>query len=122
MSDSRTDQLPSSFFDLCSNGTESAHAIDDWVGRWHDGIDPAAVGHELHEYLGLSLAEYQVWVLDADALPYLLDARRAARPLDEVVRERLAAMVSAGRPMDRTTILGLQAWVNLRAAAHPSAA
>jgi hypothetical protein len=122
MSDDRTDRIPWSFFDLYSYGKESAEAIDDWVGRWHDGRDPGAVGRELHEYLGLSLPEYQVWVYDADALPYLLDARRAGRSLDEVVGERLAAMVSSSRPTDRTIIRGLEAWLNMRALANPTAA
>jgi hypothetical protein len=122
MSDDRTDRIPSSFFDLYSHGKESAEAIDDWVGRWHDGRDPRAVGRELHEYLGLSLREYQVWVYDADALPYLLDARRAGRSLDEVVAERLAALASAGRTTDRTIIRGLEAWLCMRATAHPTAA
>jgi hypothetical protein len=122
MSDDRPDRILSSFFDLYRHGKESAEAIDDWIGRWHDGRDPGAVCREIHEYLGLSLPEYQVWVYDADALPYLLDARRAGRSLDAVVGERLAAMVSAGRPTDRTIIRGLQAWLNMRATAHPTAA
>jgi hypothetical protein len=122
MSDDRTDRTPPSFFDLYSHGMEPAEAIDDWVARWHDGQDLAAVDRELHEYLGLSLPEYQVWVYDAGALPYLLDARGAGRSLEEAVGERLAAMVSAGRPTDRTIIRGLQAWLNMRATAHPTAA
>lgn len=122
MPDGPTDQVPPSFFDLFSRGEVSAEAIDDWVGRWHDGQDAAAAGRELSDYLGLTVPEYQVWVSDADALPYLLKARLAGRSLDEVVRERLAAMRSVGRPGDRTVIGGLQAWLTMRARRHPTAA
>jgi hypothetical protein len=122
MPDGSTDQMPPSFFDLYSRGDVSAQAIDDWVGRWHDGQDPASVGRELSEYLGLTVPEYQVWICDADALPYLLDGRRAGRALGEIVQERLAAMINAGRPGDRTVIRGLQAWLTMRARAHSTAA
>jgi hypothetical protein len=122
MSDFRTEGKPLSFFDLHGLGMASAKAIDDWVGRWHEGIDPAAVGRELHEYRGLSLPEYQVWLYDSDALPYLLDARRTHRSLDEVVGERLTAMIDAGRPADRTVIRGFQVWLNARSRAQPTVA
>jgi hypothetical protein len=122
MPDSSTDHAPPSFFDLFSRGEVSAEVIDVWVGRWHDGQDPASVGRELSDHLGLTVPEYQVWICDADALPFLLDARRAGRALDEVVRERLTAVTNAGCPEDRTVIRGLQAWLTMRTRAHPTAA
>jgi hypothetical protein len=80
-----TDQVPLLFFDLYSRGEFSAEAIDDWVGRWHDCQDPASLGRELFDYLGLTVPEYPVWVCDADALSYVLKAGLGGPSLAEVV-------------------------------------
>jgi hypothetical protein len=81
----------------------------------HDGHDPAAAGRELHDYLGLSLTEYQLWVYDADALPVILAARRGGRPLDRAVRDRLAALGRGGGMVDGTVTRGLRGWLDMRA-------
>lgn len=112
MSDAGTAKTASSFFDLYDRGAVAADAIDDWIGRWHEQADPAAVGREIHDYLGLTLPEYQVWVYDPDALPYLRAARRAGRTLDAVVRERLAALIEGDASSDETTIEGLRVWLD----------
>jgi len=99
------------FFDLYSRGAVAAEAIEDWVERWHQGQDPAAVGRDLHDYLGLSLPEYQVWVYDPDALPVLLDARRQERALEAAVRDRLAALEASVPPTDGMVLRGLRTWL-----------
>jgi hypothetical protein len=119
MSDVRAASEPVTFFDLYSTGVIPAEAIDDWVGHWHDG---AASGTELHDYLGLTLAEYQAWVYDSNALHYILDARRSGRALDQVVRDRLAALSTLGDSTDQTTRTGLRAWLDMHARAQASAA
>lgn len=101
-----------SFFDLYDRGAVAADAINDWIGRWHEQADPAAAGREIHDYLGLTLPEHQVWVYDPDALPYLCAARRVGRMLDAVVRERLTALIKRGALSDETTIEGLRAWLD----------
>jgi hypothetical protein len=111
--DRRIDAGGESFFDLYSRGAVPAEAIDDWVGRWHD--DSAAAGSEVHAWLGLSLPEYQVWAYDADALPLILETRRSGRPLDSAVRDRLAALDRADRPVDGTVTRGLRNWLRARA-------
>jgi hypothetical protein len=107
-----------SFFDLYDRGAVAADAIDDWIGRWHEQAAPAAAGRAIHDYLGLTLPAYQVWVHDPDALPYLRAARRAGRTLDAVVRERLTALVTGGALSDETTIEGLRVWLDRAAEAH----
>nr|WP_294543661.1 hypothetical protein [uncultured Rhodopila sp.] len=107
------DARGASFFDLYSRGAVAAEAIDDWVGRWHD--DPSLARQELHAWLGLSLPEYQVWVYDADALAFILEARRSGRSLDRAVEDRLAAMDRADGPVDGTVTRGLRGWLDMRA-------
>ncbi len=111
MSDTSIGTEPLSFFDLYSRGLVEAEAIDYWIGRWHANADQHMAGRELHEYLGLTLAEYQVWVYDPDALPYLLDARRSKRSLDKIVEERLTALKQADCPADQTAVRGLRTWL-----------
>jgi hypothetical protein len=122
MSDTPIDTEPLSFFDLYSRGLVEAEAIDDWVGRWHDGGDQPATARDLHEYLGLTLPEYQVWVYDPDALPYLLNARRSKRALEEIVEERLAALNAADCQADLTVVRGLRAWLDMLARAPSTTA
>jgi hypothetical protein len=98
MSDPHVEEKKVSFFDLYSRGQVGAEAIDDWVGRWHGGSDPASADRELHEYLGLSLPEYQVWTYDPDALPSILRARQSGCVLEAAVRDRVAALGPDGRP------------------------
>ena len=122
MSDSGVTKTALSFFDLYDRGEVAADAIDDWIGRWHEQADSAAVGREIHDYLGLTPPEYQVWVYDPDALPYLRAARRAGRALDAVVREHLTALIEAGAPSDETTIEGLRVWLDGATEAHQTVA
>jgi hypothetical protein len=77
MSDLSADRAPT-FYDLFSRGEVGAEQIDDYVDRWHDGLDKWAKQMPLHEYLGLTWPEYQNWVRDAGALPRILAARRQA--------------------------------------------
>jgi hypothetical protein len=112
MSESGITKTALSLFDLYDRDAIAVDAIDDWIGRWHEQADPAAVGQEIHDYLGLTLPAYQVWVYDPDALPYLRGARRAGRALDAVVRERLTALIKEGALSDETTIEGLRVWLD----------
>lgn len=57
--------------DLYLAGKVDDHAIDEWVDWWH--ANP--VGQQLHEFLGMTLAEYGRWIRD----PFLLR---------EIARER----------------------------------
>ncbi len=111
MADIRTEARPASFFDLYSRGDASPDDIEDFLGRWHDDLDIWARGMSLEDYLGLSRDEYQVWVYDPDALPSILEARRAKRPLRAVMAERLDELVAAAHPRDATIVKGLRVWL-----------
>jgi hypothetical protein len=101
-----------SFFDLYSDGMVEADAIEQWVGRWHDGVDPIALGRELYDYLGLSLPEYKLWVYHPGALRCIREARRSGQVLDEAVRARLAGLTSVGSDADPTVVRGLRIWLD----------
>ena len=65
------------FFDLYSDGKVSGEAIDDFIDVWHREMvgRPQTSLVELHDYLGMSRDEFEVWVQKPDALPNLRNAR-----------------------------------------------
>lgn len=71
------------FVALALGGKVGLDAIDDFVDRWHE--DPAASG-TLADYLGLTDAEYALWVESPGELEHILDARRNGRPEDPAAR------------------------------------
>ena len=99
------------FFDLYSRGQALPDDIDDFVDRWHEGADPQAGALPLHDYLGLTVDEYELWVHDADVLPQILIARREARPLLEVMKDYLDELPMAARAEDAATVKALRAWL-----------
>jgi hypothetical protein len=99
------------FFDLYSQGQVLADEIDDFIDRWHDGADTRGHSLSLHEYLGLTPDEYEVWVLDPDALPCMLMARREARPLRGVMSRYLDDLSVTARASDTATVKALRCWL-----------
>jgi hypothetical protein len=102
------------FFDLYGRGEALSDDIDDVVDRWHEGSDPQAKSLPLHEYLGLTIDEYELWVHDPEALPHILIARRQSRPLLEVMNDYLDALPMAARADDAATVRALRAWLAIR--------
>jgi hypothetical protein len=47
-------------------------AIDDYIDAWHT----TPTGKELHEFLGMTLAEYGQWLANPDALRDIASKRR----------------------------------------------
>ena len=114
MSSALAEPKPPTFFDLYSRGQALADEIDDFVDRWHRGSDPQARELPLHEYLGLTLDEYELWVQDPDILPQVLVARRESRPLEEVMNDYLDELPVAARATDAATVRALKAWLAKR--------
>ncbi len=103
-----------SFIDRYRKGEASADDIDDFVDRWHDAREPWAHDLELHEYLGMTHEEYEVWLCDPHALPAILDARRSGRALAAVMTDRYEALRAANRPADATILFSLGNWLKQR--------
>jgi hypothetical protein len=99
------------FFDLYSSGQALSDDIDDFIDSWHEGADLQARSLPLHEYLGLTLDEYELWVHDPDVLPQILIARRESRPLSEVMNDYLDELPMAARADDAATVKALRAWL-----------
>jgi hypothetical protein len=89
------------FFDLYSQGHALADEIDDFIDEWHEGADPEARNLPLHDYLGLTRDEYEIWVLNPDVLP-------------EVVTMYLDELPVAARASDDATIRALRGWLAAR--------
>lgn len=111
MSESRTAARTPSFLDLYQRGEVCPDDIDDFVDRWQDNRESWARDLELHEYLGMTHEEYQVWLCDPLSLPAILLARRSGRPLVDVMAERYDALLAANRPTDATILYALGNWL-----------
>ena len=60
------------FLDLCVSGQASADEIDDFVDAWHESNSTQT----LAEFLGMTAAEYQRWVIDPASLTSLVQSHR----------------------------------------------
>jgi hypothetical protein len=86
------------FLDQLVAGTVDSAEIDDFVEKWHEGQSTEA----LHDYLGMSSAEYSLWLENPEMLTLICAARRRGQPLAQAVSENLrglrATEPSAGGP------------------------
>ena len=99
-----------SFVSLALAGEAMTDEIDDYVDMWHD--DPA--GMTLHEYLGMNVDEYALWLDSPDMLPLILTSRKLNKPLDTIANDNLQSMRLAARSDDTLKIKRLQAWLHNR--------
>jgi hypothetical protein len=106
---SNVSSIARTFFDLCTSGAVSADRIDDFISAWHASDDDKQ--RSLAAYRGLTDAEYDVWLMNTDALPLILSARRTGRGLKDVVAEYVAARQRAARPEDRSSLHALGHWL-----------
>ena len=73
----------SDFINLCVRGKCLLDDIDDYVEAWH-GCDSSL---PLHSYLGMSRPEYSLWMMDPDILPFIVEAHRQHRNVNELIDE-----------------------------------
>ncbi|MGV7211187.1 hypothetical protein ACLB1G_25405 [Oxalobacteraceae bacterium A2-2] len=78
------------FLQLCLANAARPDSIDDFVGRWHDGL--AGQPLSLQAFLGLDNEEYEIWMRDAHAIHGIVEARRQQRPLAEFTEDFYSAM------------------------------
>jgi hypothetical protein len=71
------------FIAACVTGRADLRKIDDYIDAWHAG--KAGVGQELHEFLGMAAAEYAMWTERPEILPFIVDARRFGKSVQEVI-------------------------------------
>jgi len=88
------------FIDACIAGTALFEDIDDFVDKWHGSKEDG----ELHEFLGMSVDEYNLWMVDASALQTIVDARmRVVRYLERVKHDK-QAIIDHPEPFDDSGI------------------
>ena len=75
--------MSSGFVDEVLAGDALWTEVDDWVDRWHEADGPG----ELHEFLGMTWPEYQLWVEQPSALRVILGARERAEPIETFLEE-----------------------------------
>lgn len=115
MSEVPTDAKALSFFDLYSRGDVSADTIEDYIDRWHDRYREQANYPPLHEYLGLTREEYEVWLYDPLSLPSILRARQLGGNLVDIMTQRLEQLRAANRREDGAIIFSLGNWLKAQA-------
>lgn len=108
---SKTDHRPDTFVDRVLSGRARAKDIDDYVSAWHSADeDSIAAVLELHEYLGLTWDEYCLWVEHPESLRFIIAARRAKQPVEEVLSQtRLAG--AAARSSEHSEAAKVLQWL-----------
>jgi hypothetical protein len=89
-------------------GRATAGQAEDYVDAWHVSGDEET--RSLAEYLGMSDDEYDIWLMTPRALPVILAARRAARPLRESVSPFYEALQAAGNADDAPALQRMGYW------------
>ena len=113
---SRSSVVPKSFFELYSKGNALEEEIDDFIHEWHVAMK-GRVGSDLvqlHDFLGMSQDEFDVWIQDSDALPHILNSRLEGRSIEEVMTKHVDDMLLAARAVDKSSIIALRAWLDSR--------
>ena len=103
-----------SFFALYDSGQATAEQIDDFVDAWHASGDEET--RSLAEYLGVTNEEYGVLIITDRALPAILAARRARRPLRQFVAPFFERLRAEGDPENRPVVFALAHWLKEHAA------
>jgi hypothetical protein len=93
-----------SFIDLAVAGKVPLDNIDEFVEAWHKKPGKKS----LHHFLGLSKAEYSLWVRDPDSLSCIVKARHEKLPLENIVSDNYRM---AARAEDRGKVNRLKQWL-----------
>ena len=100
---------PDTFFALYDSGRATAEQIDDFVEAWHEFGDDEP--RSLAEYLGVTDGEYGVPMITDRALPAILAARRANRPLRDFVAPLFEQLQTANDPEDAPLLHAMRHWL-----------
>jgi len=88
------------FITACVKGRAHLQKIDDYIDAWHEG--KAGASQELHEFLGMAAAEYAMWIERPEILPFIVDAHRFGKSVQEVILD--AERQPADSPHDATQL------------------
>jgi len=94
----------SNFIEDCISGYALTGEVDDYIEQWHDGDSQL----ELHDFLGMTLSEYELFVEDEDYLPIIVTAHKTGRKISTLMTEELKM---AARSDDPNKSRRLQEWL-----------
>lgn len=87
-------RLANTFIDKCLSGDALLEEVEDYVSQWHN----TDIDCELHEFLGLSEIEYDLWFANASILPYILEARVKRKSINEYLNSANNFQLAARAP------------------------
>lgn len=99
--------MSDTFIDEVLNGTALWTDIESWVQDWHDRNGG---GQELHEYLGMTWPEYQLWVERPAALRMIIAAREHELPVEAFVAD-FDELAVAARGLSRSDVHAVERWL-----------
>ena len=73
----------SNFIQECLSGTARFADIDTYVERWHQRNSDKSI----HDFLGLTLREYSLWVENPEALSKIVTARHTGANIDDLLQQ-----------------------------------
>lgn len=65
--------MEKTFIDKCINGEALPGEIDDYIDKWHDGID---INRSLYQFLGMTPADYNAWITTPSLLLDIIEYRK----------------------------------------------
>jgi hypothetical protein len=98
--------IMSNFIEDCIRGRALLDDIDDYVDQWHQHTSKL----ELNAYLGMSKAEYSLWVSEPEILPFIVTAHKENRDVSEIVDE-ISALPLAARSGGLAKAAELISWL-----------
>ncbi len=96
----------SNFIQKCEKGEVLLEEVDDFIDAWHEGKSNML----LHEFLGMTKAEYNLWVVDPNVLPYIVTAHLKNRNVSELL-DSLHSLPIAARSTDPEKARTLMHWL-----------
>lgn len=93
----------SNFIEKCISGDALSFEIDDYIDNWHNSDSEL----ELHEYLGMTKAEYSLFVDDESYLGVIINAHMTHEDIGTVVE----SLAMAARSDDQAKANKLERWL-----------
>ena len=94
----------SDFIQKCLSGAARSTDIDAYVERWHECDSDKTI----HDFLGLTLHEYSLWVEQPEVLPKIVTARRNGADINDLLQSCGKTLSRRGKLSDAEgSVLGI---------------
>lgn len=97
------------FVQLCLDGRVLLDEIDDFVEQWHNAADDIL----LHDFLGMTKHEYELWVVNPNILPYIIAARHDNMSVEELLNTN-SGLPMAARSIKENDVHQIVEWLRAR--------